>query len=95
MTRRTSISSVLVLVNIPATGQVGIGHRLEVLQLGVDGCELWSLKNPFCCFERDSSTTVAKFVLTSAMDSCFVSTSVTCWRHSEEIRWSGGERSYK
>jgi hypothetical protein len=66
------IKIILILRNIPTTAQVGIGW-LKALQLGVDGRELLSQKSAFCCFERDS-TAVAIFVLTSAMESCFVST---------------------
>jgi hypothetical protein len=47
--------------------EVGIGG-LDALQLGVDGSEIVAEKVP----SRDSSTTIAVFVLTSAMESCFI-----------------------
>jgi hypothetical protein len=58
---REYIQIALIINDTPTTVEVGIGG-LEALQLGVDGSELAAGKVP----SRDSSTTMAIFVLTSA-----------------------------
>src|SRR5580658_4581674 len=49
-------------------------------------------KRAFCCFEKDSSTAVAIFVLTLALESCFVN---ACDMLEKRRTRLGGEKGYK
>jgi hypothetical protein len=74
-TSRSSPSSAI--FPLPCRSALAGSRRCSSLLMTASCCRR---KSAFCCFQRDSSTAVA---LTSAMESCFVNTCVTCWRRNE------------
>ena len=82
-TRRASASSSSPILHcIPGTMKIGVAN-LEALQLGIDSGALLAQEERLLLFGQRFVNAVATFVVTSAMDRCFVKTVVTCWRSKD------------